>query len=149
MKFLRLMPSLVCVAILSACASTGQVASTPKAAPTMAAAMAEVDAAVAARGIKVVLSTHDLGEARRLAGEIVLFDKGYYVLAHFWELTQRGVFFVTRAKDNLACRVKKRLPRGADPRVLKDELIVLKGHYSRRDYPGVLRRVTEIGRAHV
>ena len=42
-----------------------------------------------------------------LAGEIVLFDKGYYVLAHFWELTQRGVFFVTRAKDNLACRVKK------------------------------------------
>lgn len=48
MTFLRLMPSLVCVAILSACASTGQVASTPKAAPTMAAAMAEVDAAVMA-----------------------------------------------------------------------------------------------------
>lgn len=75
-------------------------------------------------------------------GEIVLFDKGYYVLAHFWELTQRGVFFVTRAKDNLACRVKKRLPRGADPRVLNDELIVLTGHYARRDYSGVLRRVT-------
>ena len=90
---------------------------------------------------------HDSRRVRQLcadllAGEIVLFDKGYYVLAHFCELTQRGVFFVTRAKDNLACRVKKRLPRGADPRVLKDELIVLKGHYSRRDYPGVLRRVT-------
>jgi hypothetical protein len=90
---------------------------------------------------------HDSRRVRQLcadlqAGEIVLFDKGYYVLAHFWDLTQRGVFFVTRAKDNLACRVKKRLPRGADPRVLKDELIVLKGHYARRDYPGVLRRVT-------
>ena len=48
MKFQRLMPSLVCVAILSACAGTGQVASTPKAPPTMAAAMAEVDAAVMA-----------------------------------------------------------------------------------------------------
>ena len=48
MTFQRLMPSLVCVAILSACAGTGQVASTPKAAPTMAAAMAEVDAAVMA-----------------------------------------------------------------------------------------------------
>jgi predicted Zn-dependent protease len=48
MKFQRLMPSLVCVAILSACASTGQVASTPKPAHTMAAAMAEVDAAVIA-----------------------------------------------------------------------------------------------------
>jgi len=48
MKFQRLLPSLVCVAMLSACASTGQVASTPKAAPTMAAAMADVDAAVLA-----------------------------------------------------------------------------------------------------
>ena len=90
---------------------------------------------------------HDSRRVRQLcaalqAGEIALFDKGYYVLAHFWELTQRGVFFVTRAKDNLACRVKKRLPRGADARVLKDELIVLKGHYARRDYSGVLRRVT-------
>lgn len=90
---------------------------------------------------------HDSRRVRQLcadlqAGEIVLFDKGYYVLAHFWDLTQRGIFFVTRAKDNLACRVKQRLPRGADPRILKDELIVLKGHYARRDYPGVLRRVT-------
>lgn len=48
MTFQRLLPSLVCVAMLSACASTGQVASTPKPAPTMAAAMAEVDAAVMA-----------------------------------------------------------------------------------------------------
>jgi hypothetical protein len=98
----------------------------------------------------VVIDTareHDNRRARQLcaglhAGEIVLFDKGYYDLAHFWELAARGVFFVTRAKDNLACEVKKRLPRGADPRVLRDELVVLKGHYARSDYPGVLRRVT-------
>jgi len=32
--------------------------------------------AIARRGIKVVLSTHDLGEARRLAGEIVLLHRG-------------------------------------------------------------------------
>jgi tungstate transport system ATP-binding protein len=31
---------------------------------------------VAARGIKVVMSTHDLGEARRLAGDIVLMHRG-------------------------------------------------------------------------
>jgi len=98
----------------------------------------------------VVIDTareHDSRRARQLCaglreGEIVLFDKGYYELAHFWELAERGISFVTRAKDNLACRVKKRLPRGKDPRVLKDELIVLKGHYARQDYPGVLRRVT-------
>jgi len=65
-------------------------------------------------------------------GEIVLFDKGYYELAHFRELAERGISFVTRAKDNIACRVKKRLARGKDPRELKDELVVLKGHYSRQ-----------------
>jgi len=31
---------------------------------------------VAASGIKVVMSTHDLGEAKRLAGEIVLLHRG-------------------------------------------------------------------------
>ena len=90
---------------------------------------------------------HDIRRARQLCaglheGEIVLFDKGYYELAHFRELAERGISFVTRAKDNIACRVKQRLPRGKDPRVLKDELIVMKGHYARQDYPGVLRRVT-------
>ena len=33
----------------------------------------------AARGIKVVMSTHDLGEAKRLAGEIVLMHRGRVV----------------------------------------------------------------------
>lgn len=31
---------------------------------------------IAARGIKVVMATHDLGEARRLAGEIILMHRG-------------------------------------------------------------------------
>ena len=31
---------------------------------------------ISARGIKVVMATHDLGEARRLAGEIVLLHRG-------------------------------------------------------------------------
>ncbi|MPZ39174.1 MAG: ATP-binding cassette domain-containing protein [Rhizobiales bacterium] len=34
---------------------------------------------VAARGIKVVMSTHDLGEARRLAGDVVLMHRGRIV----------------------------------------------------------------------
>ena len=90
---------------------------------------------------------HDVRRLHQLCaglqpGEIVLFDKGYHLASYFWELTQRGVFFVTRARDNLVCRVKKRLPRGADPRILKDELIQLEGLVTGRDYPGLLRRVT-------
>ncbi len=36
---------------------------------------------IAARGIKVVMSTHDLGEARRLAGDVVLMHRGRIVEA--------------------------------------------------------------------
>ncbi len=46
--------------------------------------------------------------------------------------------FVTQAK------VKNRLPAHADPRILRDELIVLTGHYARRDYPGLPLRVTAL-----
>ena len=47
--------------------------------PAATKAIEDVIRAVAARGIKVVMSTHDLGEARRLAGEIVLLHRGRVV----------------------------------------------------------------------
>lgn len=88
----------------------------------------------------------DLARVRQLCaglqpGEIVLFDKGYQWFAHFWELTGRGVFFVTRAKDHLRFKVKQRRPRGGEPRILADELVVPSGAWVQGDYPGVLRRV--------
>jgi tungstate transport system ATP-binding protein len=56
--------------------------------PAATKAIEDVVRAVAARGIKVVMSTHDLGEARRLAGEIVLMHRGRVV-----ETTDAHVFF--------------------------------------------------------
>ena len=44
--------------------------------PAATKAVEDVVLAVAARGIKVAMSTHDLGQARRLAGEIVLLHRG-------------------------------------------------------------------------
>jgi len=44
--------------------------------PAATKAVEDVIRAVAERGIKVVMATHDLGEARRLAGEIVLMHRG-------------------------------------------------------------------------
>jgi hypothetical protein len=75
-------------------------------------------------------------------GEIVLFDRGYHQLAHFWELTQRGVSFVTRPKENLCLKVVRRRPRGPDRRILRDEVVASTGRWGSRDYPGRLRRVT-------
>ena len=79
-----------------------------------------------------------------LAGEIALFDKAYVHFVHLWQLTTRGVFWVTRAKDNLKLKVKKRLPKHADPRILRDDLVILQGVNTRNDYPQQLRRVTAL-----
>jgi len=47
--------------------------------PAATKAIEDVIRTVAASGIKVVMATHDLGEARRLAGEIVLLHRGRVV----------------------------------------------------------------------
>jgi len=49
--------------------------------PGATKAIEDVIRTVSARGIKVVLSTHDLGEARRLAGDVVLLHRGRVVEA--------------------------------------------------------------------
>jgi len=49
--------------------------------PASTKAMEDVIRTVSRRGIKVVMSTHDLGEARRLAGEVVLLHRGRVVEA--------------------------------------------------------------------
>ena len=100
----------------------------------------------------VVISSADEPDIKRVrqlcaglqAGEIVLYDKGYHLFAHYWELTQRGIFFVTRAKEDLRFKVIRRLPRGTDPRILADELVVTTGRWVKGDYPGKLRRVTAL-----
>jgi tungstate transport system ATP-binding protein len=47
--------------------------------PAATKTIEDVVRAVAASGIKVVMSTHDLGEARRIAGEIMLLHHGRIV----------------------------------------------------------------------
>jgi tungstate transport system ATP-binding protein len=44
--------------------------------PASTKAIEDVIGSVAASGIKIIMSTHDLGEARRLAGDIVLLHRG-------------------------------------------------------------------------
>jgi tungstate transport system ATP-binding protein len=44
--------------------------------PAATKAIEDIVRAISARGIKVVMATHDLGEAKRLAGEIVLLHRG-------------------------------------------------------------------------
>ena len=62
--------------------------------PAATKAVEDIIRAVAARGIKVVMATHDLGEARRLAGDVVLLHRGRVVetgaAASFFDAPQTG-----------------------------------------------------------
>ncbi len=75
------------------------------------------------------------------AGEIAIFDKAFLAFAHLRQLTQRGVFWVTRSKENLDYRVVKRRLRRPQGDILRDDLIGLRGAKSKQLYPQVLRRV--------
>jgi hypothetical protein len=77
-------------------------------------------------------------------GEIVIFDKAYVDFTHLHLLTERGVFFVTRAKDNMAAKVVKRRKKHKDTRIIADDEIVLTVPKSKQQYPQRLRRVTAI-----
>jgi hypothetical protein len=73
---------------------------------------------------------HDNKRARELcadlkSGEIALFDKGYVDFRHLRDLDQRGVCWVTRAKDNMAFEVVKTMPRSQNQKILGDEIIQL------------------------
>jgi tungstate transport system ATP-binding protein len=62
--------------------------------PAATKALEDVIRAIAARGIKVVMATHDLGEARRIAGDVVLMHRGRVIetgeAAAFFNSPQTG-----------------------------------------------------------
>jgi tungstate transport system ATP-binding protein len=66
--------------------------------PAATKAVEKIIAGIASAGAKIVMSTHDVGQARRLAGDVVFLAKGSVV-----EHTPAARFFVTPATE-AACR---------------------------------------------
>jgi hypothetical protein len=92
--------------------------------------------------------TNDLAQSYEVcagvrAGEIVVFDKAYAGYEHLWSLAQRGVFWVTRAKDNTQYRVvgQHGKPKG---QIIRNVYIKLTDPKTSRKYPGILRLVEAI-----
>lgn len=52
-------------------------------------------------------------------GEIAVFDKAYVAFSHLYTLHQRGIFWVTRAKDNMCYETVKSLDIGSTRRIPK------------------------------
>jgi hypothetical protein len=74
-------------------------------------------------------------------GEIVIFDKAYVDFDHLWDLEQRGVVWVTRAKENLQFEVVESYPIQEGGKVVTDELVGLKNASSQKAYPELMRRI--------
>lgn len=74
-------------------------------------------------------------------GEIVIFDKAYVDFEHLWDLQEREVFWVTRAKENLQCQVVEAYPVKEGGKIVSDELVGLKNAGSQKAYPELMRRI--------
>jgi hypothetical protein len=92
--------------------------------------------------------TNDLFESYEVcadvkAGEIVVFDKAYVGFDHLYALDRRGVFWVTRAKENMQYKVvgQHTAPKG---KIIRDVYIKLTDSKSLRKYPAKLRLVEAI-----
>jgi len=90
--------------------------------------------------------THEITVAREqmelIPDSIYCFDMAYIDFAWLHSLDKQGVFFVTRAKDNMAFRVTGQHHRTQRPSVLEDQHIELTGWKSSRRYPSRLRLIT-------
>ena len=90
-------------------------------------------------------STNDLAQSYELcsglkAGEIVVFDKAYVGYEHLYSLTQRGVFWVSRLKENTRYEV---VGQHSEPKgnIIRDVIIKLTDRKTSSKYPGTLRLV--------
>lgn len=76
---------------------------------------------------------HDNRRAREVCasvqpGEVVIFDKAYIDFEHLSDLDERGVWWVSRAKDNLAYRVVEKLA-AKEGDIIRDQIIRLTGKH--------------------
>lgn len=89
--------------------------------------------------------THEIIEARKLrlpGGSIVVLDRGYLDYSWFKQLTEQGIFFVTRSRKNLRYQVLERHRVNRSKGLRADQRIRLTGQKSRTEDLPILRRVT-------
>lgn len=75
------------------------------------------------------------------AGSIYVMDRGYVDFKRFYTLHQATAFFVTRAKRNLQHKRRYSCPVDKTTGLRCDQIIMLTGLHSKKDYPETMRRI--------
>jgi hypothetical protein len=95
----------------------------------------------------VIITTgqvHDVNILDQLVielGAIYIMDRGYLDFARLYKIHQASAFFVTRAKVNFSRTRLYSQPVDKSTGIQCDQIVVLKGHYAKKDYPEKLRRI--------
>ena len=87
---------------------------------------------------------HDVTVGRTLKfpkGSIVAIDKGYNDYSWYNQLTEKGIFFVTRLKSNAKYRVVKRQTVIKSKGLTCDQVIEFTGSLTSKKCPSQLRRI--------
>lgn len=92
---------------------------------------------------------HDSTRAHELcaglkAGEIAVFDMAYIDYAHLFDLTRRGIFWVSRVKESMKLRCVRRIQKKPHGRILRDDIVQVEHPGTREDYPLPLRRIVAV-----
>jgi len=91
--------------------------------------------------------THDVTVLDELVvepGAFYVMDRGYTDFRRLYALTQRGAFFVVRAKRNLAYARRASRPVDKAAGLRSDQTIVLTGPKTSQEYPAPLRRISYV-----
>jgi hypothetical protein len=78
------------------------------------------------------------------AGEIVIFDRAYVDYAHLFELWERGVFWVTRAKEGMRYQVTEKRLKKPEGKILSDDIIILDREEAVKKFPDSMRRIVAL-----
>lgn len=84
---------------------------------------------------------HDVTVARKMhwtPGTVLIMDRGYVDFHWLWDLTQQGVWFVTRMKSNCTYKVRECRKTDRTQGILADQTVRLKN----KGYEGKLRKVS-------
>lgn len=89
-------------------------------------------------------ATRNLSASWRIAllpDSIISIDRAYVDYNWLYSLNKRGVYFVTRVKDNMDYRVTGQHQPIRNKSITRDDVVRLTGYYSRQKYPDELRIV--------
>jgi IS4 transposase len=84
---------------------------------------------------------HALDDIWLEPGSILVIDRAYLDFKRLFELNQRAVFFVIRAKKNLQFRRLYSRTQDVSANIQGDQMGILTGYYSSLNYPQQLRRI--------